>query len=62
MNGLFNPKYPLYADAFKKITYFEIFDNLGSMLTSLYTVDLIIFENSAFQDYWKQYNNMYAKV
>ena len=49
MNGLFNAKYSVYADSFKKITYFEIFDNLGSMLTNLYTVDLIINENPAFR-------------
>lgn len=59
MNGLFNSKYPVFVDSFKKITYFEAFDNLGSMLTNLYTVDLIINENTAFRDYWAQYNNMF---
>jgi hypothetical protein len=62
MNGLFNAKYPVFADSFKKINYYEIFDNLGSMLTNLYTVDLIINENTAFKDYWQQYNEMFAKV
>jgi hypothetical protein len=62
MNGLFNTKFGLYSESFKKITYFEIFDNLGSMLTNLYTVDLIINENTAFQDYFQQYNSMFAKV
>jgi len=52
MDGLFNLKYPLFVDGLKKMCYMEIFDNLGSMLTSLYTVDLIINENAAFQDYW----------
>lgn len=62
MNGLFNSKYPLYSDFFKKINYSEIFDNLGSTLTNLYIVDLIIQENLAFKDYWEQYNDMFATV
>jgi hypothetical protein len=52
MNGLFNSKFPVYETSFKKITYFSIFDNLGGMLTSLYIIDLIIIENTAFGDYW----------
>ena len=56
MNGLFNSKYSVYDQSFKKITYHSIFDNLGEMLTSLYIIDLIIIENTAFQDYWMQYN------
>jgi len=56
MNGLFNSKYPVYDSSFKKITYHSIFDNLGEMLTSLYIIDLIIIENTAFSDYWMQYN------
>jgi hypothetical protein len=52
MNGLFNSKFPIYDTSFKKITYFSIFDNLGGMLTSLYIIDLIIIENTAFGDYW----------
>jgi hypothetical protein len=62
MNGLFNSKYAVYADSFKKCNYHEIFDNLGSMLTNLYIVDLIINENTAFRDYWEQYNTMFSKV
>lgn len=56
MNGLFNSKYPVFDQSFKKITYTSIFDNLGEMLTSLYIIDLIIIENTAFSDYWVQYN------
>ena len=52
MNGLFNSKYDVYNDSFKKTNYYEIFDNLGSMLTNLYIVNLIIDENSALNDYW----------
>ena len=62
MNGLFNSKFPIYDSCFKKTTYTEIFDNLGSILTNLYIVDLIIQENSAFKDYWEQYNEMFATV
>jgi WASH complex subunit 7 len=62
MNGLFDDKYPVFKDSFKKICYSEIFDNLGSTLTNLYIVDLIIKDNAQFQDYWKQYNMMFAKV
>jgi hypothetical protein len=62
MNGLFDAKYVVFVDSFKKNNYYEIFDNLGSMLTNLYIVDLIINENTAFQDYWQQYNLMFAKV
>jgi len=32
------------------------------MLTSLYIIDLIIIENTAFQDYWMKYNEMFSKV
>lgn len=52
MNGLFRSKFDVYEQNFKKNVYFEIFDNLGSILTNLYIVDLIIQENTAFQDYW----------
>lgn len=62
MNGLFNSKYPVYKDHFQKLTYTSIFDNLGSMLINLYIIDLIINENTAFQDYWQQYNIMFDKV
>jgi len=55
MNGLFNAKYQVFKDSFQKINYFAIFDNLGSMLTNLYIIDLIIMENPAFQDYWEAY-------
>jgi hypothetical protein len=48
MNGLFNPKFPVFKDSFQKINYFSIFDNLGSMLTNLYTIDLIVNDNTAF--------------
>ena len=62
MNGLFNSKYPVYKESFSKINYFAIFDNLGSMLTNLYIIDLIINENTAFQDYWETYQTMFDKV
>lgn len=62
MNGLFDDKYSVFKDSFKKICYSEIFDNLGSTLTNLYIVDLIIKDNAQFQEYWKQYNMMFAKV
>jgi len=62
MNGLFDSGYPIYKESFKKINYNEIFDNLGSTLTNLYIVDLIIQDNSQFEDYWQQYNLMFAKV
>ena len=48
MNGLFSSKKTYYAESFKKICYQEIFDNLGGVLTNLYTVDLIIAENVNF--------------
>jgi hypothetical protein len=53
MNGLFNPKSKLYSNSFKKLIYFEIFNNLGTILTTLYIVDLIIIENTNFQSYWE---------
>ena len=59
MNGLFNAKAKLYQSFFKKTIYFEIFDNLGSILSTLYIVDLIIIENTNFQTYWEQYNKMF---
>lgn len=62
MNGLFDSSYSVFKESFKKINYNEIFDNLGSTLTNLYIVDLIIKDNAQFQDYWKQYNMMFAKV
>lgn len=62
MNGLFNSKYTVYKESFAKITYFTIFDNLGSMLTNLYIIDLIINENTAFSDYWNSYQTMFNKV
>ena len=52
MNGLFDSGYPIYKESFKKINYNEIFDNLGSTLTNLYIVDLIIQDNSQFEEYW----------
>ncbi len=52
MNGLFNSKFTVFKESFAKINYFCIFDNLGSMLTNLYIIDLIINENSSFQNYW----------
>ncbi len=48
MNGLFNSKAKLYSNAFKKIIYNEIFNNLGTILSTLYIVDLIIIENTNF--------------
>lgn len=48
MNGLFNAKAKLYQNFFKKTIYFEIFDNLASVLSSLYTIDLIVAENTNF--------------
>jgi len=48
MNGLFDSGYSVYKDSFKKINYSEIFDNLGSTLTNLYIVDLIIKDNAQF--------------
>jgi hypothetical protein len=53
MNGLFNAKSKLYSNFFKKIIYHEIFNNLGSILSTLYIVDLIIIENTNFQNYWE---------
>jgi hypothetical protein len=59
MNGLFNAKSKIYAASFKKLIYYEIFNNLGTILTTLYIVDLIIIENTNFQNYWEQYNRMF---
>jgi hypothetical protein len=42
----------------KNNVYYEIFDNLGSMLANLYTIDLIILDNANFQSYWEKYNKM----
>ncbi len=54
MNGLFRAKSRLYVELFKKNNlYLEIFDNLGSILASLYTIDLIIMDNVNFQNYWQ---------
>ena len=53
MNGLFNAKSTLYKELLKnKSVYTEIFDNLGSILSTLYTIDLIILDNTNFQNYW----------
>jgi hypothetical protein len=53
MNGLFRAKTKLYVELLKKNNvYLEIFDNLGSILSSLYTIDLIIVDNVNFQNYW----------
>lgn len=52
MNGLFYDKTKFYVNAIKKTIYFEVFNNLGSILTTLYIVDLIINENTNFQKYW----------
>jgi len=41
------------------MVYFEIFDNFGEILTTLYIVDLIIQENSNFVTFWEQYNRMF---
>lgn len=38
----------MFANSFKKLIYTEIFNNLGSILTTLYIVDLIINENTNF--------------
>ena len=62
MNGLFFDKYPLYKESFKKQNYYSIFDNLGTILTNLYIVDLIIKDNDSFEHYWKTYNAMFQKV
>ena len=59
MNGLFNSSSKLYKNFFKKSIYSEIFDNLGSILSTLYVIDLIIIENSNFQTYWENYNKMF---
>ena len=48
MNGLFNAKSKIYVSSFKKLIYHEIFNNLGTILTTLYIVDLIIIENTNF--------------
>jgi pantothenate kinase-related protein Tda10 len=59
MNGLFKAKSKILVELLKKNNvYFEIFDNLGSILTNLYTIDLIIMDNANFQNYWEQYNKM----
>lgn len=59
MNGLFESKYPLYKECFKKQNYYAIFDNLGTILTNLFIVDLIIKDNTSFEHYWKTYNQMF---
>lgn len=59
MNGLFNNKEKVYQATFKKLIYNEIFDNFGDILTKLYIVDLIIQENSNFEQSWAQYNQMF---
>ena len=59
MNGLFNAKGKLYQHFFKKTIYTEIFDNLSSIFTTLYVVDLIMIENTNFQQYWELYNKMF---
>lgn len=56
MNGLFNSKDKVYINSFKKMIYYEIFDNFGEILTTLYVVDLIVQENSNFVSFWEQYN------
>lgn len=48
INGLYNSKSKLYINAFKKVNYFDIFNNLGTILTTLYIIDLIIIENTNF--------------
>ena len=53
MNGLFNAKSKLYTTSFKKLIYFEIFNNLGAILTTFYIVDMIIVENTNFREYWE---------
>lgn len=62
MNGLFSDKNPAYKESFKKICYSQIFDNLGSILTNLYIVDLIIQDNTNFESMFAQYNAMFQKV
>ena len=53
MNGLFKAKSTLCEALLKKTSvYTEIFDNLGSILSTLYTIDLIILDNTNFQNYW----------
>jgi hypothetical protein len=53
MNGLFKGKALIYDALLKKNNvYTEIFDNLGSILSTLYTIDLIIMDNTNFQNYW----------
>lgn len=53
MNGLYKGKTKIYVELLKKTNcYFEIFDNLGSMLSNLYTIDLIIMDNANFNEYW----------
>lgn len=61
MNGLFNNNKhnKLYSGFLKKQIYEEGFNNLGSILTTLYVIDLIIIENSNFEAYWQQYNKMF---
>lgn len=39
--------------------YFEIFDNFGEILTTLYIVDLIILENPNFKSFWENYTQMF---
>lgn len=54
MNGVFKAKTKIYTELLKKNNvYFEIFDNLGSMLSTLYTIDLIIMGNPNFRTYWE---------
>jgi WASH complex subunit 7, N-terminal len=54
MNGIFKSKSAMYESLLKKNNvYLEIFDNLGSILSSLYTIDLIILDNVNFQNYWQ---------
>ena len=53
LNGLFNSKEKVYKNNFYKIVYYEVFDNLGELLKSLYIVDLIIQENSNFVTFWE---------
>jgi hypothetical protein len=53
MNGLFKGNSDIYVALLKKNSvYTEIFDNLGSILSTLYTIDLIIMDNTNFQNYW----------
>jgi hypothetical protein len=60
MNGLFRAKTKILTELLKKNNvYFEIFDNLGSLLANLYTIDLIIADNSNFTAYWERYNKMF---